>query len=59
MEAADSADPATMSNADANAVLDQAKRLQLAETLVEVSRTVAAIDTPRRGARQPGRDDGG
>jgi adenylate cyclase len=40
-----SADPAAMSKTDANAVLDQAKRLHLAETLVEVSRTVAALDT--------------
>jgi adenylate cyclase len=35
--------PLTRSGADA--VLDQAKRLHLAETLVEVSRTVAALDT--------------
>jgi adenylate cyclase len=40
-----SADPAAMTKADADAVLDQAKRLHLAETLVEVSRTVAALDT--------------
>ena len=30
---------------DADALLDQAKRLHLAETLVDVSRTVAALDT--------------
>jgi adenylate cyclase len=39
------ADPATMTKSNADAVLDQAKRLHLAETLVEVSRTVAALDT--------------
>jgi adenylate cyclase len=40
-----STDPAAMTRAGADAVLDQAKRLHLAETLVEVSRTVAALDT--------------
>ena len=40
-----SADPAAMTKANADALLDQAKRLHLAETLVDVSRTVAALDT--------------
>ena len=41
------ADPTAIANASANAdaLLDQAKRLHLAETLVDVSRTVAALDT--------------
>ena len=40
-------DPTAISNASTNAdaLLDQAKRLHLAETLVDVSRTVAALDT--------------
>ncbi len=40
-------DPTTITSASTSvdALLDQAKRLHLAETLVEVSRTVAALDT--------------
>lgn len=38
-------DPTAMTKAGADALLDQAKRLHLAETLVDVSRTVAALDT--------------
>jgi adenylate cyclase len=42
-----SADPKPISNmsTDTDALLDQAKRLHLAETLLEVSRTTAALDT--------------
>jgi adenylate cyclase len=38
-------DSTAMTKAGADALLDHAKRLHLAETLVEVSRTVAALDT--------------
>ena len=48
-----------MSKADANAVLDQAKRLHLAETLVRGVAHRRRARHPRRDARQPGRDDGG
>ena len=37
--------PSAGARKDADAVIDQAKRLHLAETLVDVSRTVAALDS--------------